>query len=44
LAAIRHGAPLFNIGLRVMSCFRMQAVNANFFAFPSQSLGVRREF
>lgn len=35
LAATRHGIPLFSIALRIVSSFRMQTVNANFFAFPA---------
>jgi hypothetical protein len=35
LAATRHGVPLFSIALRMVSSLRMQAVNANFFAFPA---------
>jgi len=35
LAASRHAVPLFSIALRIVSNFRMQAVNANFFAFPA---------
>jgi hypothetical protein len=31
----RHGVALFTIALRIVSSFRMQAVNATFFAFPA---------
>jgi hypothetical protein len=31
-ASSRHRVPLFTIALRMMSSFRMQAVNAHFFA------------
>ena len=34
-ASCRHGVPLFTIALRMVSSFRIQAVNASFFAFPA---------
>jgi hypothetical protein len=35
VASRRHSVRLFTIALRIVSSFRMQAVNANFFAFPA---------
>lgn len=34
LTGTRHGVALFSIALRIVSSFRIQAVNANFFASP----------
>lgn len=33
--AYRHGVRLLTIAFKMVSSFRMQAVNANFFAFPA---------
>ena len=44
MTATRHGIRLFTIAFKMVNSFRMQAVNARFFAFPACIKGVRLSY